>query len=91
MVDVLAANLLHYGTSGGAAFGLDMETNELLLLQRFQVASVDESGFAGACTEMIEVATMWQKHFQHSSAELSTMPRMQAQQRLILNGGEKIR
>lgn len=48
MVDVLAANLLHYGTSGGAAFGLDMETNDLLLLQRVQVASVDESGFAGA-------------------------------------------
>ncbi|WP_255473756.1 type III secretion system chaperone [Pantoea sp. paga] len=90
LVDVLAANLLHYGTSGGgAAFGLDKETNELLLFQRFQVASVDESGFVGACVEIVEVATVWQKNFQHCCAELSTMPRMQAQQLLILSVGVK--
>ncbi|AMG56657.1 type III secretion system chaperone [Pantoea vagans] len=91
LADILAANLFHYGTSDGAAFGLDQEKNELLLFQRFPLPSVEEASFVSACVQMIEVAKVWQKKLLHSMVEPSSAPRLLAHQGLTLNMAEKIR
>lgn len=91
LADILAANLFHYGSGDGAAFGLDQEKEELLLFQRFQLPSVQETHFVTACVQMIEVATVWQNKLLHSTVELSAAPRMVAQQGLTLNMAERIR
>lgn len=91
LADILAANLFHYGTSDGAAFGLDQEKDELLLFQRFQLPSVEEASFVSACVQMIEVAKVWQNKLLHSTAESSSAPRMLPQQGLTLNMAGKIR
>lgn len=90
LADLLAANLFHYGSSDGAAFGLDKEKNELLLFQRFQLPSVDEAGFVSACVQMIEVAKLWQGKLLHGRASSSTASRMPTQQGLTLNIAGKI-
>nr|AAF63399.1 potential ORFB-specific chaperone [Erwinia amylovora] len=89
--DILAANLFHYGSSDGAAFGLDKEKNELLLFQRFQLSSVDEASFVSACVQMIEVAKRWQGKFLHGRALPTAAPRMLAQPGLTLNLAGKIK
>lgn len=91
LTDILAANLFHYGTSDGAAFGLDQEKNELLLFQRFQLPSVDEASFVSACVQMIEVAKVWQNKLLHSNADSPAAPRMPVRQGLPLNMAGKIR
>ncbi|AWO77484.1 type III secretion system chaperone [Serratia marcescens] len=65
-LDLLAANLFHYGTCEGAAFGFDKEKNDVLLYQRFSLTLVNEDVFVGACVQMIEVAKVWQKKLSHS-------------------------
>lgn len=90
LADILAANLFHYGSSDGAAFGLDKEKNELLLFQRFQPSSVDEASFVSACVQMIEVAKIWQGKLLHSHAVPASAPRMLTQQGLTLNFAGKI-
>ncbi|WP_336749520.1 type III secretion system chaperone [Pantoea vagans] len=91
LADILAANLFHYGTSDGAAFGLDQEKDELLLFQRFQLPTVDEASFVSACVQMIEVAKVWQNKLLHSPAESSAAPHRLAQQGLTLAMTGKIR
>lgn len=88
--DILSANLFHYGSSDGAAFGLDKEKNELLLFQRFQLPSVNEASFVSACVQMIEVAKLWQGKLLHGRAPSSAAPRMPIQQGLTLNLAGKI-
>ncbi|MCX8957620.1 type III secretion system chaperone [Erwinia psidii] len=91
LTDILAANLFHYGTSDGAAFGLDQEKGELLLFQRFQLPAVDEASFVSACVQMIEVAKIWQSKLLHGPAGSSVASRMPTQQGLTLNMAGKIR
>lgn len=91
LADILAANLFHSGTSDGAAFGLDQEKDELLLFQRFQLPSVDESEFVSACVQMIEAAKIWQSKLLHSAAESVSVPRVSAPQGLTLNSAGRVR
>ncbi|WP_048696821.1 CesT family type III secretion system chaperone [Erwinia piriflorinigrans] len=89
--DILAANLFHYGSGDGAAFGLDKEKNELLLFQRFLLSSVDEASFVSTCVQMIEVAKLWQGKLLHDRVPSTVAPRMLAQPGLTLNIAGKIK
>ncbi|KAA8696187.1 type III secretion system chaperone [Pseudomonas cannabina] len=75
--NILAANLFHYGSSDGAAFGLDEKNNEVLLFQRFDPSRIDEDDFVSACVQMIEVANLWRPKLLHShSAPLASSSRL---------------
>ncbi|WP_439858012.1 type III secretion system chaperone [Pseudomonas syringae] len=75
--DILAANLFHYGSSDGAAFGLDEKNNEVLLFQRFDPLRIDEDHFVSACVQMIEVAKIWRAKLLHGhSAPLASSTRL---------------
>ncbi|WP_258041235.1 type III secretion system chaperone [Pseudomonas syringae] len=74
---ILAANLFHYGSSDGAAFGLDEKNNEVLLFQRFDPLRIDEDHFVSACVQMIEVAKIWRAKLLHGhSAPLASSTRL---------------
>ncbi|UIA84113.1 type III secretion system chaperone [Erwinia tracheiphila] len=91
LADILAANLFHFGTSDGAAFGLDQEKDELLLFQRFQLPAVDEDLFVNACVQMIEVTKVWQSKLMHSRADVAALPPTLMAQGLTLKAAGRIR
>lgn len=79
LAELMEANLFHHGTGDGAVFGLDKESNEVLLYRDFfnhqglDSPGIDTNGFVSACVQMIEVAKAWQGKLCQGNGPSSSM------------------